>query len=448
MTSSHESTPLLASTRLSDGSFQCHDHRNGGSQSEDENAVMCQIPQKKAKYLTDVQALMHLLKASIGIGILGLPKALMNAGIVVGPLLLALIAVVTVHCVHLLVRCSERLCIRTGKSAFNYGELADECVTQVYPDYPYYGSTIVNTLICATQLGACTAYVLFIAENVHDGMAELDAVHIKTKLYIPIILPFLMLFCLIRDLGSLTWLSWFANIIMVIVLISIYQYLYGHVQRPSELEKFSSWGDLPLFFGATTYAFEAIPIILPLENQIKNARHFPRIINIGMAVVIVLYFNMAIFGYMTFQDECRGSVTLNLPNSEYYSTIKFLVSLAIFCTYYIQIYVFFYILEPIVMRRIEEKYHKHAIIILRVSTVCLTCGLAAAVPHLNDIVSLVGAAGASLLAFACPTVFHWIVFSNETTRLQAAKNIFIIVFSIIGCVTGTYASLRNMIQDK
>ena len=74
--------------------------------------------------------------------------------------------------------------------------------------------------------------------------------------------------------------------------------------------------------------------------------------------------------------------------------------------------------------------------------------MAATIPHLNDIVSLVGAAGASLLAFACPTVFHWIIFSNETTWLVATKNIFIIVFGVIGCVTGTYASLRNMIRDE
>ncbi len=74
--------------------------------------------------------------------------------------------------------------------------------------------------------------------------------------------------------------------------------------------------------------------------------------------------------------------------------------------------------------------------------------MAAAIPHLNDIVSLVGSAGASLLAFACPTIFHWIAFSNETTRLAAVKNILIITLAFIGCVTGTYASLRNMIQDK
>ena len=54
---------------------------------------------------------------------------------------------------------------------------------------------------------------------------------------------------------------------------------------------------------------------MPLENKIKKVKHFPRILNIGMAIVTLLYFNMAIFGYMTFQDKSKGSVTLNLPNT-------------------------------------------------------------------------------------------------------------------------------------
>ena len=33
-------------------------------------------------------------------------------------------------------------------------------------------STVVNTLICVTQLGACTAYVLFIAQNLNDVSKE------------------------------------------------------------------------------------------------------------------------------------------------------------------------------------------------------------------------------------------------------------------------------------
>lgn len=68
-----------------------------------------------------------------------------------------------------------------------------------------------------------------------------------------------------------------------------------------------------LCLGYVSYFFLELQV-LPLENKLKNASHFPRIINVGFAIVIVLYFNMAIFGYMTFQDECRGSITLNLPN--------------------------------------------------------------------------------------------------------------------------------------
>ena len=90
--------------------------------------------------------------------------------------------------------------------------------------------------------------------------------------------------------------------------------------------------------------------------------------------------------------------------------------------------------------------HFFFIIKTLIQFVCIG-GLAAAIPHLNDIISLVGASGAAFLSFIFPTIFHWILFSNEIGRLTMFKNIVIIILGIVGSITGTFASLRNIITD-
>ncbi|CAG2067250.1 unnamed protein product, partial [Timema podura] len=58
---------------------------------------------------SDAGALAHLLKCSLGTGILAMPHAFRNAGIVFGFVITVLIGVVCTHCVHILVSSSKVL---------------------------------------------------------------------------------------------------------------------------------------------------------------------------------------------------------------------------------------------------------------------------------------------------------------------------------------------------
>ena len=51
----------------------------------------------------DHEALIHLIKMNVGIGVMAMPSAFYNSGMVVGIVSMVFLGVVTVHCMHLLV---------------------------------------------------------------------------------------------------------------------------------------------------------------------------------------------------------------------------------------------------------------------------------------------------------------------------------------------------------
>jgi proton-coupled amino acid transporter len=59
--------------------------------------------------------------------------------------------------------------------------------------------------------------------------------------------------------------------------------------------------------------------VMPLENSMKNPSHFVGkvgILNIAMFIVVFLYGVIGLFGYLKYGDTVKGSVTLNLPDSD------------------------------------------------------------------------------------------------------------------------------------
>jgi proton-coupled amino acid transporter len=56
--------------------------------------------------------------------------------------------------------------------------------------------------------------------------------------------------------------------------------------------------------------------VMPLENNMKTPSHFigcPGVLNIGMAIVVLLYTGVGFFGFLHYGDDTKGSITLNLP---------------------------------------------------------------------------------------------------------------------------------------
>lgn len=61
----------------------------------------------------DMDTLIHLLKGSLGSGILAMPMAFLNAGLIFGIFATIGVGVICTYCVHMLVECAHVLYKRT-----------------------------------------------------------------------------------------------------------------------------------------------------------------------------------------------------------------------------------------------------------------------------------------------------------------------------------------------
>ncbi|XP_068134492.1 proton-coupled amino acid transporter 1-like [Hyperolius riggenbachi] len=460
----------MSTTRLRDDSYNDYSSTDSTPSDEDPPRISSQyerVGEHGSSSTTWFQTLVHLLKGNIGTGLLGLPLAVKNAGIVVGPLSLVVMGIIAVHCMDLLVKCANHICQRSQRPFVDYGDAVmfgmESSPSHWLRTHSVWGRRMVGFFLILTQLGFCCVYFVFLADNVKQVVEAANGTtndcssnrtvvlkaSMDSRLYILSFLPFLILLVFITNLRYLSFFSLFANLAMLGSVVMIFQYIGRDMPDPTHLAYSAGWRTYPLFFGTAIFAFEGIGVILPLENKMKIPHQFPIVLYVGMGIVTALYIGMGTLGFLRFGSFIQASITLNLPNCWLYQSVKLLYSFGIFITFALQFYVAAEIIVPAATYRVSDRWVLPVDLSVRTGLVCITCILAILIPRLDIVISLVGSVSSSALALIIPPLLEIVTYYSEgLSRWIIAKDIVISVVGFLGFVFGTYVTLWELVAPE
>ena len=244
------------------------------------------------------EGVLHLLKGTAGVGMLGLAHAASKVDRALGVVILAVVTVVSFVGWWMVWQCK----VAAGsKSARTYGDLAELSLGRA-------GRDLAEVSILFFQLACVAVYISFSATCLRAllppaAAAALGAATTNHALVL-LAMPLLLLLGTLRDLKVMTPLSLVAQVSLVtavgIAIAQCVQYGDDHNSRTPPKPKpplpalAPSLRGTVVFFGNCAFAVEGMSLVLPVENALTAAAQprFGAIIGVGLALVLALYMAM------------------------------------------------------------------------------------------------------------------------------------------------------------
>ena len=348
---------------------------------------------KKTGNGTPTGAALLLLKSFVGTGVLFLPRAFLNGGMVFSNLVLLGVAGLSYTCFILLV--STRLVVESS-----FGDMG-------FHLYGRWMRNLINFSLVISQIGFSSAYIVFVSENLQAFVLAVS----KCRTYIDIKLMILMQMAvflplsLYRNINNIQKLALVADAFILLGLVYLYYYdLFTIVSQGgvSDIVAFNP-RDWTLFIGTAIFTFEGIGLVIPIQTSMRDPRKFPKVLGGVMIIITIIFLSAGAISYAAFGSKTKTVVLLNLPqDNKFVNGVQFIYSLAILLSTPLQIYPAIEITSQQLFSR-TGKYNpyvkwKKNFFRFFIVLVCATLAWAGA-GDLDKFVSLVG-------SFACiPLVF-------------------------------------------
>ncbi|KAF2882621.1 hypothetical protein ILUMI_23547 [Ignelater luminosus] len=404
------------------------------------------------------ETLIHVLKASLGTGILAMPEAFKHAGIINGFLFTVIIGVVCTYGLHLLIRSQYVICKRLRVPYLSYPVAMKAALMYGPESFAKFGTLaqiLVDTFLIVYQTGACSVYIIFVSANILKLTNPYLEEPLSIEAYILMLFPF---FIFILSIPNLKWLAPFSLLSNVLTFITFGILLYFIFEALPSLDGVSYFGDIkkfPLFVGTCLFAVAAVGCITSVEKNMQHPSQFLLrygILNISMTVIVVTYALLGFLGYWRWKEVVCSSVTLNLQRSTASKLIQGMYAVAIYISYALNGYV---PVDIIWNTYVSQEYHdsKYKLLweyLIRFGIVLLTFVLAVSVPLLGLIISLFGAVCIPALELIFPALMDICVKYPDQFgkgKWVVITDVLMILGGLIGIFSGAYTSIYEIVKE-
>jgi proton-coupled amino acid transporter len=270
-----------------------------------------------------------LLKSFVGTGVLFLPRAFYNGGMLFSFLVLVSLACVSYYCFILLV--STRLKVNAS-----YGDMGRLI-------FGAYFQGLINFSLVLSQVGFASAYIVFVSENLQAFILAVTNcrtivpvshfIFAQTLVFLPI--------SLYRNINNIQKMALVADLFIALGLIYLYYYDIKTIALRPGFADFTNFNPASwtLLIGTAIFTFEGVGLILPIQSGMRDPKQFPKVLAITTVIMGVIFISMGALSYAAYGSNTKTVVLLNMPQDDkLVNSVQFLYSLAILLSIPLQIF--------------------------------------------------------------------------------------------------------------
>jgi len=364
--------------------------------------------------------MINLFSTITGAGMLGLPYAFANTGVVMGLGWFLLTGFGEAYALHLLAKCVIK------KKMYSFRELAEETMNLKWSE------NLVDAMLALNCFGCCCGYLIIIGHLLPDIFREFvhppdNSVLLNRNILISVVswVVTFPLVCL-KTLDSLRFTSTLGmlGILYVSIVTILFAYRTDLIGDPCENKLecpgdfyWGFTGDLPNILRVLSvfcFAFVSAQNVPKLTQELKDRSEcrMGNAIYGAISMSIVLYFLTAVAGYKAFGDSVDADLLRSFPINKYTSAARIGITTVLCTTFPLQMFPTKNSVCNLIFGKNAVDCSNFQFYITTFFLVAATWVIGVWINDLSIILEFGGATTAICIGYTLPSFFYIKIFSN------------------------------------